>query len=500
MNLRATTSASRPAAQFLNLLASWYWSPILRFALFRGIAIALIGLGMGATVLVATSVTALTFAVLLLASLTPFIIVIATNLVGDMKLLFVLLMLLEIPLSFDINIGFNEVISDANSVSGFNVSATTFCLLFLYIWWIAEIATGDTQRTPARYLLENQPLLAYVLAVIFSIFFAVAWFQTVVELNLLIQGVFVYLYLVYTVRTRNTVLAVTMVLIIGLLLQSIILIALHFIGATVELGPMSFTVWKDSRVAGTLGQPNSAGAYVSLMLMVTLSVFAMPLRWQYKWIAAGAFALGMVGLLLTLSRGAWLGFAMAASIFWLLASWRGWLNLLVPIIVLILAIPVVLYFHEMLIDRLFGDDRGSAESRLPLMLLALRMIREHGLFGVGANNFAYQLKQYVTPDLSLDWLTTVHNKYLLVWAETGIAGIVTFIWFLCETLRRGWQTWRAKDHFLSPLALGLTLGLVGWMIHMNFDLFHGRAEVQHMLVVSALLTALRSMPVDPTDA
>jgi len=500
MSLRTTARGSIGLGQLYNLLATWYWSPTLRFALFQGMVIALVGVGLGAVVVVATSASVVALFVLVMAALAPFFLVIAAKLVGDMKLLFVVVMLLEIQIGVDINIGFNEITSNANSLSGINVSVTTLSLVFLYIWWIAEIATGDTKDTPALYLWDNPSLLAYVLAAILSIFVATSMIQSLVEINLLIQALLLYLYLVYAIRTREAVLTVAMCIVVGLLLQSLIMIALHFIGFTIELGPIAFTVWKNNRVAGTLSTPNGAGAYLVMALVTTLSVTLMPVRWQYKWLATIAFGLGVLALLVTYSRGAWLGFAVALSLFLLLAWWRGWISIGVPLAMILCAIPVAIVFREAFINRLFGDDGGAAESRLPLMIMAVRMIRDHLFFGVGINNFAIHLRQYATPEMTLDWITTVHNKYLLVWAETGLFGIVTFLWFLLSTLRRGWQAWKIDDRLFAPLALGCLAGLVGWMVHMNLDLFHGRPIMEMLVIVCALFTTMRTITFESANA
>lgn len=188
-----------------------------------------------------------------------------------------------------------------------------------------------------------------------------------------------------------------------------------------------------------------------------------------------------------------MGFALGLGLFWLLAWWRGRLSLVLPIVAIICAIPIALYFRELIIDRLFGDDNGAAEARLPLMLLALRMIRDHWLFGVGANNFALHLREYLTPEMAAEWITTVHNKYLLVWAETGIFGFLTFLAFLLTTLRRGWRIWQLDDRLLGPIGLGFTMALVGWMAHMFFDIFHNRSQVQLLLLLGGLIAALGNM-------
>ena len=69
--------------------------------------------------------------------------------------------------------------------------------------------------------------------------------------------------------------------------------------------------------------------------------------------------------------------------------------------------------------RLGQDDDGSAASRLPLMALARNIAVDHLLLGVGPNNFVPVMHGYVTVEFSGAWLRAVHNKYMLVWSETG---------------------------------------------------------------------------------
>jgi O-antigen ligase len=144
----------------------------------------------------------------------------------------------------------------------------------------------------------------------------------------------------------------------------------------------------------------------------------------------------------------------------------------------------------LIVDRLSGSDKGSAQSRFPLMHLAWNIIRDHPLTGVGANNFAVILGDYVTPQFSREWIYTVHNKYLLVWAELGLGGLIAFVWFLGETLRKSWACVRTADPLLAPLALGFTAAIVGQMTHMFFDVFHSRPQVQSLWVVAAVVAAM----------
>ena len=95
--------------------------------------------------------------------------------------------------------------------------------------------------------------------------------------------------------------------------------------------------------------------------------------------------------------------------------------------------------------------------------------------------------------LSIRFLFAVHNKYLLVLAETGFVGLLAYLAFLLSTVRKGWQCWRFCDEPLSLVALGLTVGIVGHMVHMTVDVFRGRPTQQLVWLIAGLLTAMYQM-------
>jgi O-antigen ligase len=124
------------------------------------------------------------------------------------------------------------------------------------------------------------------------------------------------------------------------------------------------------------------------------------------------------------------------------------------------------------------------------MKLALRVIADNPILGVGANNLPIRLDDYAGLEMSGEWLYAVHNKYLLVWAEQGTLGLLAYLAFLLATLRNAWRCWKRSHSTLSPLALGLMAGLIGFMVHMAVDLFRDRPLLQLLCVVSGLITAM----------
>jgi O-antigen ligase len=408
--------------------------------------------------------------------------------VGSVRRLCLAIILLDIPLQLDIHLAYRSDLTRLGAFGGINLSITTLALAVLYALWFYERLTQPSHMPGPAVLRRSFPLLGYLAVNLLSMLFAQDVQLSIFTLLLLGQMFCLYAYIVGTVSTRQDLLFIVTMLLVGLLLESLLILALSGIGHNVETGVILARI-DGTRVGGTVGGPNTAAAYLSFLLAPALAVLMTRLGHFYKGFATLAFGLGTIALLLTLSRGGWLAFALAVLLLYGFAWRRGWLSLTVPVVIGIVALALVVFFNETIVARL-SDDGGSAYSRLPLLTIAYRMIAEHPIFGVGVNNFAVVMPQYANLEFAGYWLYVVHNKYLIVWGETGLLGLLTFLWFLFTTLRRAWQGWIFKDRFLSPLALGFGVAILGQMGHMHFDTFQMRPAIQLLWLSAAFLTAL----------
>jgi hypothetical protein len=423
---------------------------------------------------------------------------------GNLRKLLLGVALLDIPLQLDTHLGFRPDLADLGSLGGWSISATTFALCGLYGLWAIELL-GRVGRRARPDWRASLPATVYLACVGLSLLIAEDVTAGTFQLVLLAQMLLLYVYIVSTIRTREDVVFVLTLLLGGLLAESALMIALHFIGQNVAIpgiaGRVSSTVTaqgQDLRIGGTIGSANSAAIYLSLLLAPALSVLLTPLGPWRKRLAFVALTAGAGALLVTLSRGGWVAFGVSAVIVCVLATRRRWLSPSAPAALAGLAVVAALMFQDTIADRLVGYDEGSAHSRVPLMQLAIRIIEDQPVLGVGANNYGLAMQRYVTPDFSDyggEWLYLVHNNYLLVWAETGVPGLVAFLWFVLATVWMGWRAWRRNDRLLAPLALGLTAALIGHLIYMSVDLFNDRAHTQTLWVSAALLACISKIPV-----
>jgi O-antigen ligase len=91
---------------------------------------------------------------------------------------------------------------------------------------------------------------------------------------------------------------------------------------------------------------------------------------------------------------------------------------------------------------------------------------------------------------------TVHNKFLVVFAETGVGGLLIFVAFLVAILREGWKAWRLRDPVLSPIALGCVAGVAGLMVQMNVEPARTDPYSHLIWLCGGLVLAVRRIVID----
>jgi len=406
--------------------------------------------------------------------------------------------LLDIPLQMNVHVAYRPDPVEFGALGGFIVSPTTVAVLGLYASWLVTAAVRGAER-PRLWLGSSGALLAYLGFAVISAITAYDSAMSFRELFLLLQMLLLYLYVIAFVRSsRNrhqAVCFVVLLLMVGLILESAVILGVrnNSEGFTV-LGLIRVRGIGGRSVGGTVGLANATGAYISLLLAPALGLLLTRPAKAYRAIIGIGFSLGCVVLALTLSRGAWIAVFTSLSLF-IVAAWRrGLITVGVPVLTAVGALTLGLLSYSAMAARI-SDDEGSAQSRMPLNVTALDMIKDHPVVGVGPNNYTVALKQYgAMYGYWGNWVYTVHNKYLLVWAETGAGGILAFVCFLLAAIRNGWRVWRTNDPLLSPVGLGVAVAIAGHMTHMFVDIFNDRASIQLLWTLAALSVALSSHP------
>lgn len=217
------------------------------------------------------------------------------------------------------------------------------------------------------------------------------------------------------------------------------------------------------------GDPNYFTASVLVILPFAFYLLTESRqRWE-RLFALGAVAVTLWAIMLSASRGGFLGL-LAAALYLVVRSRRRWRNLIGVgvLLALVLALapssPLPRLLHPS------GGDRQSSENRLVTWEAGLRMFAAHPLLGVGLDNFKAEVPRYTPPGTNVDFLA--HNTYVEIAATMGLPGILAFLAILGFTFaslcrsRRLARKLGAEWIYLT--AAGLEAGLPGFAVAIFF--------------------------------
>jgi len=217
------------------------------------------------------------------------------------------------------------------------------------------------------------------------------------------------------------------------------------------------------------GGLNVLGAFLScgaaLLLGILLQTDRMPNRVMLL------FLMGVVlsTLVLTKSRGAWLGLG-AAVLYALLRVKSSWLRVVVVLAALMLL--GVGSLREILLSRASETSEGDPSflGRVVLWFYAWKVIKTNWLLGVGFDNFRYVKHFFGYPEaMSYSIRFHTHNIFLEMLTDLGILGFVGAGWLYVRTLFRLDRVVRAKGPESWALSLGLGAALLTFGAHGLFD-------------------------------
>jgi putative inorganic carbon (hco3(-)) transporter len=290
-----------------------------------------------------------------------------------------------------------------------------------------------------------------------------------------------------------------------------------FVASGIAIGLITFTETKGlgsvstefggseivtGRLQGAFDSPNQLGSFCALMVPISAGLVfgARTARWRVM--AAIALGVLLVTLMLSLSRGAWVGAAIA--LLFMLIKLPQARRLL-----LILAIPltVVGFFVWSLTptktDVKVVGERARAitvlspyDDRRVIYREAYREIRENPVLGVGPGGFPVASTRVVSESATLSY-AHAHNLYLNWAAEVGLPSLVIIIGFgiaLGFAARTAGQGARVRgDPRDRALVVGIAAALLTVPVQGFFDYVIPNPVVYTAMwtIIGALLVARR---------
>jgi O-antigen ligase len=197
-----------------------------------------------------------------------------------------------------------------------------------------------------------------------------------------------------------------------------------------------------ARAAALYPSPNNLALLLdrALPLAMALAIYEAD-DWRHRF-ASGAVCVVAAALFFTFSSGAWLASACAAAVVlapagaaWLRGRGRRARAALAAAggIVVVAAVAAALRFGRL---RASLRPEGTGALRVYLWESALKMARDHPIFGVGLDQFLYQYPRYMHPEAWREpGLSHPHNLLLDFWLRLGIAGLVFVAWVAVTVYR-----------------------------------------------------------------
>jgi putative inorganic carbon (hco3(-)) transporter len=243
------------------------------------------------------------------------------------------------------------------------------------------------------------------------------------------------------------------------------------------------------RIYSTLENPNLLAGY--LLPVLPLALVAL-LRWPgraRKLFALTALVLGVVALVLTYSRGAWMGLVAEAAVILLLLAvratrawpllWRRLLPLLLLLggaALLVILVTQVEPLRVRVMSLVAGRQDSSNNFRINVWLAALDMVQARPWLGIGPGNDAFNQIYPLFQQPKFNALSA-YSIPLELAVEAGIPGLLAGIGLLLASLRSATSLWRSDSCFSLP-ALAAIAVIVGLTVQGLTDTIFFRPEVQ----------------------
>lgn len=350
---------------------------------------------------------------------------------------------------------------------------------FVIGWWAKQLFTHGLPSRPLlrRGLSEGNPFAPYVLPItawlIVTTIAAIVSPNTTAALGLwkayIIDPLLVVTIAVVVLRGRAERWWIVWGLVASMAALGVVAWVQHFTHVYV---PAPWDTSVPFRVTSLYSYPNGVGLYFAPIIAMLVAWVCVDIK-QNKWrswrtlFKIIALAIGVGAIMFSLTKGAWMGVAVATAVAILLVwreYWRIWLGVAIVGVLLVFAIPQLNQLANRAAEPiLFGDTSGKI--RLVVWQEAWAMLKDHPIKGGGFANYQQAVAPYhnqwhkeITP-YAIEIFLYPHNVFLNFWTEFGIFGLLVFLWLVIVFFK---ICWRKKN---DPLVIMALVAMIALLVH-----------------------------------
>lgn len=397
------------------------------------------------------------------------------------------------------------------SLGPMNVGLTEALVALVLAAWMMQRVSRRPQRLTIPSL--TVPMLLFLGVMLLSALRSVSLELSIKEIIKWVEVLALYLLVANELDDRWTGALVAVFLTTGAF------VALHGIYQFLfQIGPDAFILFdRFMRAHGAFNQPNPYGGYLGLTLPLAAGLV---LAWfvprgrrpSWAWLMLAAFSGLLMGLALVMSwsRGAWLGFAAAlAAMALALVARSGRATVLGALLLAAIAyaliagglarVPpsIVQRFADFVPYLGTLDIRGfevtdanfAVLERLAHWQAAWSMWTDSPWLGVGIGNWAAAYSRYALPLWPLD-LGHAHNFYLNIGAEAGVLGLAAYLLLVGSALVSAWRATGMTGGWRWGVSLGILGVLVHLSVHHVFDNLFVHGMYLHLAILLGIMPVL----------
>lgn len=222
------------------------------------------------------------------------------------------------------------------------------------------------------------------------------------------------------------------------------------------------------------------GHFAAIFLGVSIPLIGLKNYKRTSILAVSVFVIGAIALLLTRTRGAWIGFIAGLVLFLIIRRRWVFLASFVVGLALIVSILFVCFPNSgagkeitSLLRPLDKQAPRVAESNLKrwhMCKASWRMFKKHPVLGVGPYRFRKELPNYLPEQVKTEIFKhelydEAHNIYLDYLATMGTIGLVSLLFFLFTVFRLLVLKYKIhKPGFEKNLVLGVLIAFTGFCV------------------------------------
>ncbi len=279
-----------------------------------------------------------------------------------------------------------------------------------------------------------------------------------------------YFVVINTVRTRKQLFDALALFVLSGALVCLYGVAQYVFGWDTASAWMDEEMFTDikMRVYSTLENPNVLGEYILLVIPVCVGLVWERSKKLSKALYVALAGLMFLTLILTFSRGCWIGFIIVAGVYVTFVCGKLWGLALIALPFVPMLIP------ESIINRFVsvGDMTDSSTSyRVYIWFGTFGMLKDFWASGIGPGTQAFKS---VYPFYSYSGIVAPHshNMFLQVFVESGIVGISIFLILLFMFFKKmigGYQCTSGKGSKLGAMIVAIAAGVLGFCVQGMFD-------------------------------